>query len=83
MGPASGIGLVYGVATHALSPMMAVTMAMTSPRLMGELLTSIAKIPKVSPSVGQAVRIGVAIRPDLAASQAAKQQELQPGVPFP
>ena len=82
MGPASGIGLVYGVATHALSPMMAVTMAMTSPRLMGEMLTFIAKLPKV-PGLSQAARTAVAIRPDLAVSQAAKRQEQQPGVPYP
>lgn len=45
MGPASGVGLLYGVATHALNPVMAVGFAMTSPRLMGELLAVIAKTP--------------------------------------
>lgn len=44
-GPASGAGLIYGVATHAMSPIAAVALAATSPRLMGELLTMVAKKP--------------------------------------
>jgi hypothetical protein len=75
MGPASGAGLIYQVATHAIHPMVAVGMAMTSPRLMGELLTAIAKIKQIPaiPGLPEAIKIGGIVRPDIAAAEAAKQ----------
>ncbi len=67
MGPASGIGLIYGVASHAISPVSALATAATSPRLMGELMVALSKLrpsgpvlpsaASVSPNVGTASRV--------------------------
>ena len=63
-GAGSGVGLIYGVVTHALSPYAAVGVAMSSPRLMGELLTAIGKLPKIPSTpagLGQAIGTGTAL----------------------
>lgn len=59
MGPGTGMGIAFGVATHALSPQAAVGLAMTSPRLMGELLTLVAKTPEIPASVGRAASVAI------------------------
>lgn len=43
-GAGSGAGLAYAVATHALHPSAAIGLAMTSPRLMGELMVVLSKV---------------------------------------
>lgn len=73
MGPASGIGLVWGVATHMLTPKTAVAFAMTSPRVMGELLNFIARVPKIRlPGVVPKAAAGLNI--SLAGQQAQRTQ---------
>jgi hypothetical protein len=68
-GPAnvvSGAGLIYGVITHAINPLAAVGFAAASPRLMGELLTFLAKKPPkniASPAVASAPRIAGLLGP--------------------
>lgn len=54
----TGVGLAYQVATHALNPYVAVGMAMTSPRIMGELMTLLSKAPAVPEGVGKAIQYG-------------------------
>lgn len=79
MGPASGAGLVYQVASHSLNPYVAVGMAMTSPRLMGELLTTMAKLANKVPAIpvpmaGHAATTAAIAQPGLlAASQEASK----------
>jgi len=56
-GPSTGFGILAGIASHVVSPMAAVAIAMSSPRLMGELMAAMAKVkPFVSVPASQAAK---------------------------
>lgn len=57
-GPSTGFGILAGIASHVVSPQAALALAMSSPRLMGELMTAMAKVkPLVSFPSAQAAAV--------------------------
>lgn len=67
MGPATGAGLMLSILTGHTNPAAAVTLAMTSPRLMGELAVAMGKtapmVGKVAKTVGPTAG-AIAARPN-------------------
>lgn len=62
MGPAGGIGLIAAIATGHLNPAAAAGLALSSPRIMGELLSGMSHLaPPISAAAKIAPRVAAAI----------------------
>ncbi len=75
MGPASGAGLVLGIVTGAIDPTRVAALALTSPRIMGEVAVALGKVRPLLSKAGTAAQT---VAPGLAAYGVMPPPQAQP-----